>query len=111
MIEKTIMDFLHGRMNVPVRAEVPSPPDSEYVIVVRTGGSEKDFLHTSQIAIISNGRTMLRAAGLHESVKSHMDGLTTLDEVTKVKLLDEGNVTDAMVKRHRYQGIYEITHY
>ena len=111
MIEKTILDFLNERMREPVLAEIPANPAAEYVLVVKAGGTTRDFLSTSQIVIVSTGKTLQRAAKSHESVKSIMSSLTELDDVTKVKLLEEGNTTDPLAKRHRYQGVYEITHY
>ena len=111
MIEKTIMDFLHERESVQVLAEIPSPPPGEYILVVKTGGTSRDFLNTSQIVIATMGKTLHRAAELSEAVKRDMPDLVSLDVVTKVKRLEEGNVTDSLAKRHRYQLIYEITHY
>lgn len=111
MIEKTILRFLNERMSVSVVGEIPSPPEREYVLVVKVGETEKDFLYTSKISILATGRSMLRAAGISETVKTEMPDLIELDEVTKVKLVDEGNVTDPLSKRHRYQTVYEVTHY
>ena len=58
--------------------------------------------------------TALKEGGvfvLNEEVKAAMDSLVTLDSVSGAALNSDYNFTDTQTKMHRYQAVYEITHY
>ena len=54
---------------------------------------------------------MFEAAKLNEKIKNLMYDLTTISEVSKVKLNSDYNFTDTETKRYRYQAIFDIYHY
>lgn len=54
---------------------------------------------------------MYLAAELNEKVKSAMDEIVELDEVTRCELNSDYNYTDTSRKKYRYQAVFDITHY
>ena len=59
----------------------------------------------------SYAESLLEAAKLNEQVKSVLDDLDTLDEISSVQLSTDYPVIDTGNKRYRYQAVYEINHY
>lgn len=115
MIETVLFDFLTEKMSVPVFFEVPKNPPSAMIILEKTGSTLNNHVSTSTFAVQSYGASLLEAAELNDLVKKTIldgvDGIITLDEVTKVELNSDYNFTDTTSKRYRYQAVIVIYHY
>ena len=115
MIETIVRDFLESKLSVPVLMEVPKNTTSQFVIIEKTGGAQKNFISSAIITIQSYGASKLEAAELNEEVKGWMldgmDGIISVDDVASVNLNSDYDFTDTSTKRYRYQAVYEITHY
>ena len=115
MIELIVKDFLESKLAVPVLMEVPKNTVSQFVIIDKTGGSQKDHIPSGLIIIQSYGATKLQAAELNETVKHWMldglEGLITQNDVSSVKLNGDYDYTDTSEKRYRYQAVFDIVHY
>ena len=111
MIEQIILDYLAGKLSVPVRMEEePGLPDS-YVLIEKTGGGETNYIKRSTVAIQSYAGSLYEAARLNEAVKTAMNGMVELDAVSKCSLNSDYNYTDTSRKKYRYQAVYDIVHY
>lgn len=111
MIEKIILDYLSEKLNVPVRMEENPDIQGEYVIIEKTGSGSTNHLKRATIAIKSFAESMYLAAELNEKVKSAMDEIIELDEVTRCELNSDYNYTNTSRKKYRYQAVFDITHY
>lgn len=111
MIEATILNYLNEKLSVDVYMERPEKDEGEYVVLEKTSGGKSNHIYQSTFAVQSFGNTLLGAAELNEEVKSAMDDLITLPEISRSQLNSDYNYTDTSKKRYRYQAVYDITHY
>ena len=113
MIEKTVLDYLNDRLDVPVWMEIPKGEvlPEEYVLLEKTGSRRSNHIDSVMMAIQSHADRMENAALLNEEVKQAMDDLIVLDEIGSSKLNSDYNFTDTQKKKYRYQAVYEITHH
>ena len=44
MIEKTVLDYLNRKLDVPVYMEVPEKPEKEYVVIEKTGSGAENHI-------------------------------------------------------------------
>ena len=113
MIEKTVLDYMDRELDPPVYMEVPEGetlPD-KYVLLEKTGSRSGDHIRSATFAVQSYAESMEEAAKLNEEVKAAMDGLISLNEVTRSQLNSDYNFTDQQKKIYRYQAVYDVTHY
>lgn len=110
MIELTICNYLHNKLELPVLPEKPKRPFGKMVFVERTGGRGR-FIKETTVAIQSYADSMFEAAELNDRVIEAMYGLIDYDEVTHVELNSNYNYTDTTTKEYRYQAVFDITHY
>lgn len=111
MIEKTILNYLSDKLDVPVFLEEPIDKPESYVLFEKTAQSNLNTIKTSTIAIQSYGTSLLNAAELNEKVINAMDEMISLDIVSKVTLNSAYNFTNTETKRYRYQAVFHIVHY
>lgn len=115
MIETLVKNFLESKLSVPVLMEVPKNTVSQFVIIEKTGGAQRDHIPSAIIAIQSYGASKYDAAKLNEEIKKWMldgmEGLITLNDVVSVDLNSDYDFTDTSTKHYRYQAVFEITHY
>ena len=119
MIEKTILDYLSDKLDVPVLMELPEVPSEEYpdfpeqfVVIENVGGSRRDLLDSASVAFQSYSTvSLLQAAKLDEQVRMQVWGLTELGEISGVRLASHYNHTDTRTKRYRYQSVFDFYHY
>ena len=115
MIEDTVREFLSSKMTAPVWMEIPKNPPKKMIIIEKTGSSQTNFIKTATFAMQSYDESLYKAAELNEELKSVMldgvDGLISLDEVSKVELNSDYNYTDTATKKYRYQAVFVVTHY
>lgn len=111
MIEEIVSLYLDNSLGVSVYAERPDEPPGSYIIIEKTGGGVSDHIRRATLAIQSYGATMHQAAQLNERVIEAMNGLISLNSVTRSQLNSDYNFTDPQTKEYRYQCVYDITYY
>ena len=111
MIEKIILDHLKTKLSVPVYLEKPETAPAEYVLFEKTGSGENSKLPNSTFAFKSHSTSLYKAAELNEKLKTAVESLIILNDVSKVKLNSDYNFTDTVTKKYRYQAVYDIYHY
>lgn len=111
MIEKIVLDYLNGALDVPVFMEVPAAPPLRFVVLEKTGSSSENHIHRATIAVQSYGESLYEAARLNASVKAAMADLVVHDSICRAALNSDYNFTDTAQKRYRYQAVFDITHY
>ena len=111
MIEKTLLDYLSLKMDVPVHMEEPECPEPSYVILGKTGSRMRDHVCTATVVAQSYAETLYGAAVLNERVKQAMFDSVCLDEICSCDLNSDYNFTDQETHRYRYQAVFDITHY
>ena len=113
MIEKTVLDYLNEKLEVPVWPEIPEGEDipDSFVLIEKTGSTRANRISTTTMAIQSCAPRMIDAAQLNEAVKEAMDDIVELNEIGSSKLNSDYNFTDTETRTYRYQAVYDITHY
>lgn len=111
MIETTVLDFLRGRLGVPVSMEVPEADSGTFVVLEKTGSSRQDYIRHATLAAQSYAPTLLEAAQLDDRVIEAMLQLTELDAVAACRLERDYNFTDTETKKYRYQAVFSVTYY
>lgn len=111
MIEKIILDYLNGKMNTPAYMEEPEEAPDTFILIQKMGSSRENRICSAMLAIQSFGRTLYEAALLNEKIKKVMEEAVSMDSVCSVRLNSDYDFTDTSKKRHRYQAIFDITHY
>ena len=111
MIEITILEFVEAGLTVPVHTEIPADPPTRFVVLKRSGEGRENLVEGALLIADSYAESMMEASKLNEQVKSVLDNLDTLDEISSVQLASDYPVIDTSNKRYRYQAVYEINHY
>lgn len=111
MIEIILKQFLDGHLSVPSFLERPEKPPSRYVLFEKTSSAKSNYLPSSTFAFQSYAESMYEAAKLNEEVKSVVEELIILDEISGIRLNSDYNYTDTTTKEYRYQAVFDINHY
>ena len=111
MIEKILFDYMKTAVSVPVYMEFPSPPVPRFFLLQKKGGSKTDHIRYATIALQSYGVSLADAANLNLIGIEAMEGAIALGSVSEVKLNSDYDFPDLTRKRHRYQAVFNITHY
>lgn len=112
IIEKLIRDYLTNNIEeYPVYLEIPAKPPDEYIAIDRTGGTQRNCLKSSTIAIQSYAKSRFRAAEINEEIKETMSSIVILKEIAGCHLNSDYNFTNTETKWNRYQAVFDITHY
>lgn len=111
MIELVIKNYLDGQLSVPFFLERPEKPPKKYVLFEKTSSGKSNYLPSATFAFQSYAPSMYEAAVLNEEVKEAVEGMITLDEVSKVSLNSDYNFTDITTKEYRYQAVFDINYY
>lgn len=111
MIEETVMEYLHGRLGVPVTMEVPEEASGTFLVMERTGSGRSNQICRVSLAVQSYAPTLLQAAQLDDAVIEAMLCLPELDCIGACRLERDYNFTDTDTKRYRYQAVFAVTYY
>ena len=111
MIELRILKFVEAALSVPVSMEIPANPDPRFVVLNLSGMGRENHLEAANLIADSYAESKLEAAKLNAQVKSVLDSLDTLDEISGIHLASDYPLTDTGNKRYRYQAVYELNHY
>lgn len=111
MIEKTVLDFLNEKLPVTVYTSIPEDPPDRFVILRKGDSGRENLIDSAMLVVRSYAESEWEAAQLNERVKVVMDALPELDEIASSKLSGDYPFPDTTIKRHRYQAVYDVTHY
>ena len=111
MIEKVILDYLDGALDAPVFTEMPVPRPQRFHLIQQTGGGARDRLYTALIAVQSYAESRYEAGLLQDAVLAAMDGLPGRPEIAGCRLNAAYPFPDTDEKTHRFQAVFDITHY
>ncbi len=111
MIEKTVLDYLSGALTEPVYVEMPENRPARFCLVQQTGGGSRDRLFTAMIAVQCYAESRYQAGLLCDAVIAAMDGLPALPEIAGCSLNAAYPFPDTDEKKHRFQAVFDITHY
>lgn len=112
MIESVLRAHLTSALELPVLLEEPDGTRPErYLILQRTGGSQREHIRSSTIAIQCYAGSLYEAAALCEEVIAAMERLSAHPEVSGCSLNSSYNYTNTTKHQYRYQAVYNITHY
>ncbi len=111
MIELVVRNFLSEETGIACYLEEPEEKPDAYIVIVKTGSAEENFIKKSTLAIKSYAKTLLESAETNEKIKKVMHKLENQDPVCRVSLNSDYNYTDTSTKRHRYQAVFDVTHY
>ena len=111
MIEQIVYDYMRASLDVPCYLMRPENVATPYVMIEKTGGSEKNHIMRSTFAFQSWGRDRLEAAELNERVKEAAGDLIASSEVISVRYNTDYNFTNTQTKTPRYQATFDIYHY
>lgn len=111
MIEKTIYEYMQGALTTPCYMMRPERAPDTYVVFEKTGGSKENHILQSTFAFQSYAPTLMEAMELNEQVKDAVNGMVSLDDITRVHYETDYNFTNTADKHPRYQAVFEITHY
>lgn len=112
MIEITVLNYLKGKIDVPVLMEVPEKevPD-RFVIVKKIGGGKRNHILSASFAFQSYSLSSLyAAASLDEEVRAAMDDMAELSSIGSCRMASNYEFTDTRTKRYRYQCTYDINY-
>lgn len=113
MIETVLFEYLQGVFeDVPVFMEFPergTPP--RFILLEKTGGGFENQIGYATVAVQSYGASLADTAKINRRVIRAMLDAISLDEISQVDLNSDYNFTDTTRKRHRYQAVFDITHF
>ena len=111
MIEIIIKKYLDGHLDVPSFFEREAKMPASFVIIEKTGSSERNHSGSATFAFQSYAPSMQKAAELNVKVKQAVKGLIELDSISGVHLNSDYNFTDTETKQYRYQAVFDINYY
>lgn len=111
MIDVILKTYLETVLDAPVYMEIPARKPNEFYILERMGGSEENFIKSSQFVIQSYAETLYRAAVMDEEAIAAMANAVTVEDVISTSLNSHYNYTDTASKQYRYQALFDIQHY
>lgn len=111
MIEITIKNHMAERLGVPIFFEFPSRPPGTFVVLKVSGNGRENLLDAATLVADSYAPSLLAAAELNDRVKTALDELADLPQISSSRRAGDYPVFDTQNKKHRYQAVQNITHY
>lgn len=110
LIEQTVIEYLADNLSVPVYAEVPEDPPSQYVLVEKTGSGQTNHISSATLAVQSYADSLFDAATLSHEICDLLWDMTSLTSISRVEVTDY-NYTDTQTKKYRYQAVLDVVYY
>lgn len=111
MIEITIKNHMAERLGVPIFFELPSRPPGTFVVLKVSGNGRENLLDAATLVADSYGPSLLAAAELNDRVKTALDELADLPQISSSRRAGDYPAFDTQNKKYRYQAVQNITHY
>lgn len=109
MIEKTVLDYLQRKLQVPCFMEALEHPPAVYVLIEKTAGSRTNCINAATIAVQSIAETLLNAATLSETVVEAMLDIWKTENVFRCELNSSYNFTNTRTNQYRYQAVFDLS--
>ncbi len=115
MVENLIIEYLNNHEDIAfhVYGDTPrSPRDGDfcYYLVQKTGSTNRNHIHTAQVAIQSYGTSKAQASTMNENMVGVMFGIVANPSVSACRLNSDYDFTDTAKRRYRYQAVFDITY-
>lgn len=110
MIERILIQYLTSK-GFTAFLEMPTRMPDEFLLIEKTGSNCINQITRSTIAIQSYSTSLAAVIELNEEVKDAVKGIVELASIGGCDLISDYQYTDTQIKRHRYQAVFEITHY
>ena len=111
MVESIVKNYLQSSLNVPVRLEEEDNLGEEYILIEKTGSGKGNHVESATLAVQSFSVSLYGAAALNERVKTAMEKIIELDDISKCELNSDYNYTDTNRKKYRYQAVFDIVYF
>lgn len=111
MIEIVIKEFMERRLDAPVFFEFPEKALDYFIILKKEGNPRENMLDSALLVVDSYGPSHLAAAMLNETVKTALDDLVQLPQISASRRGGDYPAFDTKNKRYRYQAVQNITYY
>lgn len=111
MVESIVKNYLQSNLNVPVRLEEEDDLGKEYILIEKTGSNKENHVASATLAVQSFSMSLYGAATLNERVKTAMEKIIELDDISKCELNSDYNYTDTNRKKYRYQAVFDIVYF
>lgn len=112
MIEEIVHTHMNGCLEEPCYLMRPETnPTGGYVLIEKTGGSERNRISTATFAFQSYGDDLKSAAELNRKVIAAAKSLTTLGSISRSHYSTDYNFTNTATKQPCYQAVFVITYY
>lgn len=111
MIEITVLHHLEQKLQTAVYMEFPVNPPGRFVVLRKADSGRENYIDSAMFTARSYAESLLESAKLNKAVKSAMDTLPELEEVSSSRLNADYPMMDTANKRYCYQAVYDITHY
>ena len=111
MIEITLLNHLNAELSVPVYMEIPTPIPERFYLLEKTGGNRENQICYATFALQSYGVSLADAANMNVLGINAMLRSVIHDSVSDCTLNSDYNFPDLSRKRHRYQAVFNLTHY
>lgn len=112
LIEVVVLNHMKAAMDCKVCTEFPEGDKPEYLVVLdKSEGSREDHIDSAMFLVQSYGPSKLAAAMLNEAAKKAMLRLEELPRIVECSLNSDYPFPDTKRNRHRYQAVFDITHY
>jgi len=108
MIEKTYLDYLTERLDVPVYMEEPEDPGASYVVIQKTGSSIVSRVRSATFAVRSYGATLYDAANLSDQVITETLAMNPFNGVFSAESVSDYEYSNTQTKQYRYQAVLVI---
>ena len=111
MVESIVKNYLQSNLNVPVRLEEEDNLGKEYILIEKTGSGKGNHVESATFAVQSFSTSLYGAATLNERVKTAMEKIIELDDISRCELNSDYNYTDTNRKKYRYQAVFDIVYF
>lgn len=108
MIEIIVQEYLAEQLSVPVVLSHETGLPDSYVIIEKTSSTKVDQVKSATFAFQSYAPSLYEAVKLNELVKSAVESLIELNEISGVHFNSDYNYTDTETKQYRYQAVFDI---
>ena len=111
MIEKTLISYLNGVMDVPVGFEAPINKPTKYVVLTMLDGGEINHIKAATVNVDCYADSLLKAAELCEVMDSHLMGMLRLDSISSVSISGRKSKNNTNTKTYCYECVCNIYYY
>lgn len=110
MIEKTVLNYLDGVLDVPVHMERQKNATAPYVLIELTAGDDTNHIRNATVAVQSYAKSLYEAAELNDKVLKAMADIDGLTNVSKCSINSYYNYTNTTTKEYRYQAVFNLVY-